>query len=90
MPLPFQKMELAYETLQLMAFGVVLTKEVSSTFVCLICLPPQIPASPLLPPIVNMRNEKYGLTNREYWKLTRAWIVHVTDNVFHWWGWFCC
>ena len=45
-------------------------KELSLMFVCSIRLLPQIPASPLLPPIVNMRNEKFGLTNREYGKLS--------------------
>ena len=44
-----------------MASGGVLMKELSSTFVCSIRLLPQIPASPLLPPIVNMRNENTGL-----------------------------
>ena len=51
-------------------FWGVLMKELSSTFVCSILFLPQIPASPLLPPIVNMRNANYGLTNREYGKLS--------------------
>ena len=45
-------------------FWGVLMKELFSTFVCSIRL------LPLLPPIVNMRNEKYGLTNREYGELS--------------------
>ena len=42
----------------------------SSTSLCSIHLLHQIPASPLLPPIVNMKNKKYGLANREYGKLS--------------------
>ena len=51
----------------------------------LIHLSSQIPASPLLPPIVNMKNEKCGLTNREYGKLSmdcsRHWCLPLVGLV---------